>query len=252
MPITAILLDMNGPVIPGMKTLDDFTISNWFVGLPEVSATPFAGYYFGEPAPDITYNSYNKNAPAVINGSLNNADGYISVNNTDYLDTSQKAPLTLTICGVAKRNAGGASLNAHMLADFSGSGSTESGFSIGFTNGTGNLFCVGQNNGQSSAGYAYAAFPASIAVGDLFAFAASITQGTVTVDIYNPQTGALISSSAAFSGTRVAGTNNVLLGRKTDNNNETTTKYIKSVLLMEGVLTSAEKVSVSQFLLSME
>ncbi|STV32265.1 Uncharacterised protein [Klebsiella pneumoniae] len=24
MPITAILLDMNGPVIPGMKTLDDF------------------------------------------------------------------------------------------------------------------------------------------------------------------------------------------------------------------------------------
>ncbi|HBZ7308508.1 TPA: hypothetical protein MM016_005426, partial [Klebsiella pneumoniae] len=92
----------------------------------------------------------------------------------------------------------------------------------------------------------------SIAVGDLFAFAASITQGTVTVDIYNPQTGALISSSAAFPGTRVAGTNNVLLGRKTDNNNETTTKYIKSVLLMEGVLTSAEKVSVSQFLLSME
>ncbi|MFQ6507546.1 hypothetical protein ACLNDF_17095, partial [Klebsiella pneumoniae] len=108
--------------------------SNWFIGLPEVSATPFAGYYFGEPAPDITYNSYNKNAPAVINGSLNNADGYISVNNTDYLDTSQKAPLTLTICGVAKRNAGGASLNAHMIADFSGSGSTASGFSIGFTN----------------------------------------------------------------------------------------------------------------------
>lgn len=132
MPITAILLDMNGPVIPGMKTLDDFTISNWFVGLPDVSATPFAGYYFGEPAPDITYNSYNKNAPAVINGSLNNADGYISVNNTDYLDTSQKAPLTLTICGVAKRNAGGASLNAHMIADFSGSGSAASGFSIGF------------------------------------------------------------------------------------------------------------------------
>ncbi|MFQ6505683.1 hypothetical protein ACLNDF_07370, partial [Klebsiella pneumoniae] len=59
-------------------------------------------------------------------------------------------------------------------------------------------------------------------------------------------------SSAAFPGTRVAGTNNVLLGRKTDNNNETTTKYIKSVLLMEGVLTSAEKVSVSQFLLSMD
>ncbi|STW55456.1 Uncharacterised protein [Klebsiella pneumoniae] len=107
----------------GMKTLDDFTISNWFVGLPDVSATPFAGYYFGEPAPDITYNSYNKNAPAVINGSLNNADGYISVNNTDYLDTNQKAPLTLTICSVAKRNAGGASLNAHMIADFSGSGS---------------------------------------------------------------------------------------------------------------------------------
>ncbi|EJT9717963.1 hypothetical protein QHZ97_005008, partial [Escherichia coli] len=186
------------------------------------------------------------------NGSLNNADGYISVNNTDYLDTSQKAPLTLTICGVAKRNAGGASLNAHMIADFSGSGSAASGFSIGFTNGTGNLFCVGQNNGQSSAGYAYAAFPASIAVGDLFAFAASITQGTVTVDIYNPQTGALISSSAAFSGTRVAGTNNVLLGRKTDNNNETTTKYIKSVLLMNGILTSAEKISVSQFLLAMQ
>ncbi|HHR5529079.1 TPA: hypothetical protein ACS61V_005239, partial [Klebsiella quasipneumoniae] len=90
MPITAILLDMNGPVIPGMKTLDDFTISNWFVGLPDVSATPLAGYYFGEPAPDITYNSYNKNAPAVIHGSLNNADGYISVNNTDYLDTTQK------------------------------------------------------------------------------------------------------------------------------------------------------------------
>ncbi|STV32262.1 Uncharacterised protein [Klebsiella pneumoniae] len=66
----------------------------------------------------------------------------------------------------------------------------------------------------SLGGYAYAAFPASIAVGDLFAFAASITQGTVTVDIYNPQTGALISSSTAFSGTRVAGTNNVLLGRK--------------------------------------
>ena len=37
MPITAILLDMNGPVIPGMKTLDDFTISNCSSG-PRMSA----------------------------------------------------------------------------------------------------------------------------------------------------------------------------------------------------------------------
>ncbi|MCS5969441.1 hypothetical protein LNP26_27180 [Klebsiella variicola subsp. variicola] len=141
-----------------------------------------------------------------------------------------------------------------MIADFSGGGSVASGFSIGFTNVSGNFFCVGQNNGQTSAGYAYAAFPASSTVGDLFkAFAASITQGTVTVDILTPQTGALISSSAAFPGTRVAGTNNVLLGRKLI----TTTKQRPSIsspvlLLMEGVLTSAEKVSVSQFLLSMD
>ncbi|MCS5969445.1 hypothetical protein LNP26_27205 [Klebsiella variicola subsp. variicola] len=125
--MAAISDDLNeDPVIPGMKTLDDFTISNWFVGLPDVNCnTPLMSYYFGEPAPDIKYNSYNKNAPAVIHGSLDNADSYISVNNTDYLDTTQKAHLTLTICGVAKRNAGGiSSLNTHMIADFSGSSSS--------------------------------------------------------------------------------------------------------------------------------
>ncbi|HBB4110746.1 TPA: hypothetical protein KAV37_001343 [Escherichia coli] len=252
MPISAIYIDATLPVISGMKNLSDFDVSNWFIGLPTTGATPYAGLYFGDPVTDITYNSYNKDSPAVIHGNVNNSPGYISVNTTDYMDTNQKATLSLSVCGVAKRNPAGASLNAHMIADFSGSGSAASGFSVGFTNGTGSLFCVGQNNGQSSAGYAYATFPTAIAVGDMFAFCASITQGSVTVDIFNPETGTLISGSSTFPGTRVAGTNNVLLGRKTDNNIETSTKYIKSCLLMNGILTSAEKISVSQFLLAMQ
>lgn len=250
MPITAILIDANGPVIPGMKTLDDFIISNWFIGLPDTGAVPFSGFYFGDPVTDITYNSYDKNTPAVVHGSLNNASGYIQVNTTDYLDTMKKAPLTLTVCGVAKR-AATSDINIHFVADFSGSGANSFGFTIGFAGNGQQLFMAAQNTGVTTASYAYVTFPGSVGIGDVFTFTASISPGSLTIDIYNPVTSTMVSGAVTLPGTRVAGTNNVLLGRKTDNNVETTTKNIKSVLLMDGVLTSAEKISVSQFLLSM-
>lgn len=249
MPISAIYIDAVLPVIAGMKTLSDFDVSNWFIGLPTTGATPYAGFYFGDPVTDITYDSYDQNNPAVINGAVNNTGGFITVNPSNYLDTRKKATLSVTICGVVKRNAA-AGLNSHMIADYAGSGSTASGFSIGFDT-TGRLFCVAQNTGQSAV-YAYADFPSSIAAGSLFAFVATVNQGVVAIDIFNAATSTLVSATSTLPGTRVAGTNNVLMGRKVDNNVETSSKYIKSTLLMNGSLTSAEKISVSQFLLAMQ
>ncbi|HEA5378545.1 TPA: hypothetical protein RXC67_002641, partial [Escherichia coli] len=88
--------------------------------------------------------------------------------------------------------------------------------------------------------------------GSLFAFVATVNQGVVAIDIFNAATSTLVSATSTLPGTRVAGTNNVLMGRKVDNNVETSSKYIKSTLLMNGSLTSAEKISVSQFLLAMQ
>lgn len=249
--ITAIYIDAILPTIPGMKTLDDFTASNWFYGLPATTAVPYAGFYFGTPVSDLVYNSYNPGEPGAIVGSVTNTDGFITVNPNNYFNTNQKATQTFTVCGVAKRNAGGPSLNAHMLADFAGTAATAQGFSIGFAPTDGRLFIATQNEGQSTATYAYAAFPSSIAVGDLFAFTASVSQGAIAVDIYNPSTMLMVSGTGAPGGTRTAGVNNVLLGRKTDNNTETTSKYFRSAILMDGLLTTDEKIEVSKYLVSM-
>ncbi|MGD7731138.1 hypothetical protein ACQCY9_25460, partial [Escherichia coli] len=94
MPISAIYIDAVLPVITGMKTLSDFDVSNWFIGLPTTGATPYAGFYFGDPVTDITYDSYDQNNPAVINGTVNNTGGFITVNPSNYLDTRKKATLS--------------------------------------------------------------------------------------------------------------------------------------------------------------
>lgn len=250
-PITSLFIDGVLPVIPGMKTLDDFNVTNWFLGLPASDATPKAGFYFGAAVTDIAYNSFNANEPATVNGTLSNASGFITVNNTNFLDTHQKAPLATTICGVMKREATG-SLNIHAIADFSGAASAAFGFTVGFAASGTQLFMAGQNIGVANPTYAYAAFPASVPVDANFAFVASITNGAVAVDVYDPSTDTVISATnTSITGTRVAGTKNILIGTKTDNNSNNANKRIKSALIMEGLMTAAQKKDVMKYLIAM-
>ena len=250
MAITSIYIDSVLPNVAGMKTLDDFNIINWFLGMPAVDATPVGGFYLGALATDLAYNSFNPENPGVINGVLSNAPGYVTVNNTNNLDTNIKAGVTTTICGVMQREAAN-SLNVHAIADFSGLGSAAYGFSIGFGSSGYQLFMAGQNLGQSTANYAYANLPETLAVGSMFAFAASITNNALTVSVYDAATDTVLSGSGALSGTRVAGDKNIIIGAKQDNNSNNTAKHVKSTIILDGLLTTEQRKNVLKYLLNM-
>lgn len=250
MPITSLYIDSVLPVIPGMKTLDDFNVTNWFLGLPTTDATPLAGFYFGAAVTDITYNSFNQAYPATVVGTLSNASGFITTNNTNYVNTNQKASLATTICGVMRRESAG-SLNVHAIADFSGTGTTAIGFTLGYASNGEQLFIAGQNDGQSVPNYAYASFPSSVPVDTNFAFVASVTNGALAIDIYDASTDTVLSGTNSLNGTRVAGTKNILIGCKPDNNSNNVSKRVKSTLIMEGLMTAAQKKAVMQYLIAM-
>lgn len=250
MPITSLYIDSVLPVIPGMKTLDDFNVTNWFLGFPTTDATPLAGFYFGAAVTDITYNSFNQAYPATVVGTVSNASGFITVNNTNNVITNQKAPVAVTICGVMKReNASGT--NVHAIADFSGAGTTAFGFSIGFASNGSQIFLAGQNNGQAAANYAYATFPDSIPIDANFAFVASISNGALAIDIYDFTNDVVISGTNSLPGTRVAAINNTIIGAKADNNFNNISKRVKSTIIMDGLITAAQKKAVMQYLIAM-
>lgn len=250
MAITSIYIDSVLPNVAGMKTLDDFNVINWFLGMPAVDATPVGGFYLGSLATDLAYNSFNPENPGAINGVLSNAPGYVTVNNTNNLNTNIKAGVATTIFGVMQRENAN-SLNVHAIADFSGSGSAAYGFSIGFASSGYQLFMAGQNLGQSTANYAYAGFPETIAVGSMFAFAASIADNALTVSIYDEVTDTVLSGSGSLAGTRVAGDKNIIIGAKQDNNSNNTAKHVKSTVIMEGLVTTEQRKNVLKYLLNM-
>lgn len=251
MPITSLFIDGVLPVIPGMKTLDDFNVTNWFLGLPESNATPKGGFYFGAAVTDITYNFFNLGEPATVNGTLSNASGFITADTNNNLNTHQKAPVSTTICGVMKRVATGG-FNIQAIADFSGLGSTGLGFSVGFGSSGTELFIAGQNSGQATVAFASASFPSSVPVDANFAFVASITNGALAVDVYDPSTDTVLSGTNSLPGARVAGTKDIIIGAKPDNNVNNNITRIKSTLIMEGLMTAAQKKAVMQYLIAME
>ncbi|HDY7399538.1 hypothetical protein [Klebsiella michiganensis] len=248
MPISSIFIDGALQVIPGMKTLDDFIITNWFSDFPTVDGTKLGGYYFGTPVSNLAMNSFNNAAPATLNGSFDNSQGYINVDVNNYLDTTLKAPVALKVLAVIKRPAN-PSVATYFISDFSGTGTTGVGFGLGIAT-DGKLRMVGQNDATTAV--ASVDFPSSVAVGDLCAIAAHVIQGAVYVAIYNPVTATYVAGNASMSGTRVVGTKNILIGRKTDNNTSTASTAIKSAVLINGEITGAQQLAAMQYMLAMD
>lgn len=249
MSITSLFINAELPVIPGMKTLSDFSNKNWFRNLPSISAVPLSGYYFGTPVDDITLNSFDNNKPLTLVGSVTNAGGIIDVGSTNYADTGYKSPAAMTIATVFKKGATRGA-NTYFISDLSGTGTALFGFGLAIST-TGNITLAGQNSGQSGPTYANANFNASSAVGDLVGVVASVKNGTLYVAAYDPTTQTMSTGSAVLAGTYAAGVNNILIGRKTDNNTSALTTQVKSAILMNGEMTPSEQVAVMQFMLSM-
>ena len=248
MPIPAIYIGSPLTVIPGMKTLSDFIITNWFTGFPEVDGTKIGGYYFGTPVNNLAMNSFNNSVPATLNGTFDNSQGYINVDVNNYIDTTLKAPVALKVLAVIKRPAN-PSVATYFISDFSGTGTTGVGFGLGIAT-DGKLRMVGQNDATTAV--ASVDFPSSVAVGDLCAIAAHVIQGAVYVAIYNPVTATYVAGNASMSGTRVVGTKNILIGRKTDNNTSTASTAIKSAVLINGEITGAQQLAAMQYMLAMD
>ncbi|EIY2679243.1 hypothetical protein MMK78_006176 [Raoultella planticola] len=250
MPIPSIFINSPLPVIPGMKTLDDFIITNWFSDMPTNNGTRIGGFYFGTPVSNITMNSFNNAVPGVIHGSLSNSQGYVSVNVDNYLDLGFVAPAATKILGVIRRPPVPADGNDYFIADLAGSGTTAVGFAVGV--GTdGRLRAAAQNAGSGLATSSIA-FPDAVAVGDFCAFAVHAIGNEVYVAIYDPETQNYSGIVNTLPGTRVAGNTNVLLGRKTDNNTSNASVDVKSLVIINGAITGAQQLAIMQYLLAME
>lgn len=246
---TSLFLGGPVPFKAGMKMMADFEKINWFQDFPETDGIPFAGYYWGANSSDITLNSFDSDKPLMVDGVVENSQGFVTVNRDNYLNTQYKAPVALTVAGVMRR-AAGSTLNTYAVADFSGAGANAHGFGIA-TASDGRLLVARQNAETSSPSYAYASFPESIHVGDFFAFTSFIRQGTITIAIYDPSTGKYVSSASAVPGDIAAGDKNILIGCKTDNNNSALSSDIKSVVLINGSLTADQHIAVQKYLLEM-
>ncbi|HBT3899248.1 TPA: hypothetical protein MEZ67_003396 [Klebsiella pneumoniae] len=249
MSITSIYIDGKLPVIPGMKTLADFTVKNWFTDFPVTDGTPYAGYYFGTPVHDITLNSFDNAVPLTIVGTVTNANGYATVGTDNYLNTHEKSPVSITAAACFVRPPTPAA-NMWFLADFAGSGLGSTGWAIGI-GANGKLRLAAQVADQANATVAELDFPASVPVGNECAITAFIRQGTITVTVYNPSTQTYVSNAVTLPGTRAAGTNDILIGRKVDNNSSTATIEVKAVVLLNGSLTTSQHIAVQQYLLGM-
>ncbi|HHP2208441.1 TPA: hypothetical protein ACR6VS_004678, partial [Klebsiella pneumoniae] len=88
-------------------------------------------------------------------------------------------------------------------------------------------------------------------VGDFFAFTSFIRQGTITIAIYDPSTGKYVSSASSVPGDIAAGDKDILIGCKTDNNNSGLATDFKSVVLINGSLTTDQHIAVQKYLLEM-
>lgn len=249
MSITSIYIDGKLPVIPGMKTLDDFTVKNWFPDFPTTDGVPYAGYYFGPQTHDITLNSFDNTIPLSVVGSVNNDSGFVTVGTDNYLNTHEKAPVAVTVAACFIRPTTPAA-NSWFLADFAGSGLGSTGWAVGI-GANGKLRLAAQVADQANATVAELDFPTSVPVGNECAITAFIRQGTITVTVYNPSTQTYVSNAVTLPGTRAAGTNDILIGRKVDNNSSTATIEVKAVVLINGSLTTSQHVAVQQYLLGM-
>ncbi len=248
MPIPAVFIDSDLPETPGQKNIDDFIVKNWFTDFPAVDGTKLGGYYFGNPVSNLAMNSFNNAAPATLNGSFDNSPGYINVDVDNYLDTTLEAPVALKVLAVIRRPSNPSAAN-YFISDFSGMGAAGLGFGLGIAT-DGKLRMVGQNDATTAV--ASVDFPSSIAVGDLCAIAAHVIQGAVYVAIYNPATESYVAGNTTLSGTRSAGTKNILIGRKTDNNTSTASTAIKSAVLINGEITGAQQLAAMQYMLAMD
>ncbi|SBL50406.1 Uncharacterised protein [Klebsiella oxytoca] len=247
---TSLFLGGPVPYKAGMKMMSDFEKKNWFTDFPTTDGTPFAGYYFGINANDITGNSFDSDKPLSVNGIVENSQGFITVDRDNYLNTHYTAPVALTVAGVMRRPTVQTGLNTYAIADFTGQSGNAHGFGIGIAT-DGRLLVALQNQGISGPSYAHVSFPDSIEEGGFFAFTAFIRQGTITGAIYDPSTGNYVSNATSVPGNISAGDNSILIGRKTDNNTSGFSSDIKSVALINGSLTTDQHIAVQKYLLEL-
>ncbi|HFE4497316.1 TPA: hypothetical protein ACF256_000629 [Klebsiella pneumoniae] len=248
--ITSIFIDAKLPIVPGMKKLSDFEVKNWFGEFPDVGGVPYAGYYFGRYSRDITLNNFNVGNEAVLYGAINNDAGYISVNNTNYIDTLERASEAVSI-GIRIRKRGDISGGiAWCIADFSGTGGGGVGFALGITS-DGKIRFSAQNSQQAMSSVLIN-IPASISVGDNMAITANITPGIIELSVYDPETQQSSTVNSSLPGRRTAGINNILIGRKTDYDTSGLYSDISAALIINGTLSAMEHTAVQQFLYNMD
>ncbi|HFO1815035.1 TPA: hypothetical protein ACHI9T_005477, partial [Klebsiella pneumoniae] len=104
---TSLFLGGPVPFKAGMKMMADFEKINWFQDFPETDGIPFAGYYWGTNTSDITLNSFDSDKPLMVNGVVENSQGFVTVSRDNYFNTQYKAPVALTVAGVMRRAAAG-------------------------------------------------------------------------------------------------------------------------------------------------
>ena len=248
--ITSILIDGKIPFVSGMKKLSDFVVGNWFDDFPALSsASPYAGYYFGQYTDNIAANSFNADNPATINGNISNNNGYISVGVNDFLNTNEKATLNLTV-GILVRRPPEPS-GRWIISDFTGSGAAGLGFALG--TGDGGMVTIAAETVDSTfINLKTVAIPDSVGVGDFFAVTATVRQNNIIAAVYDPSTDNYVSATSDLNGTRAAGTLNILIGKKQDNNTSTSKTDILAAVLIDGALTTTEHLEVQRFLMTLQ
>ncbi|MEH8710263.1 hypothetical protein [Klebsiella quasipneumoniae] len=237
--ITSIFLDTVLPVIPGMKTLDDFIVKNYYSDVP-VSADWISGYYWDQVNPRIAANSINPASSGVVIGApIRNADS-VTFSPSAYIDTQMKMPAKLTVAMTFKRPA---TNPAFVFSDYSGTGSTATGFAIGISSSGG--VAAFQDSGA-----AVIPVPAGIAVGDMLGVTAYIRDTTISVSVYNPATDTIITGYGNPPVARTAGTRTALVGRKFDNNGANSVSA-RTLLVANGDIgPAANHLSVIKYLLA--
>lgn len=248
MSITSIKINGVLPMVPGMKTLDDFIVTNWFPDFPSVTGSVIGGYYFGSAVNDITLNSFNNAVPAVVNGNLENSAGYIRANQSNYLNTNLKTDGPTKIISVIRRPPAPTGGSCFFVGDFSTSSNV--GFALGI--GTdGNLRMVAQTAG-GALGVSYVSFPGSVAVGDLCVVAGHAYQNQVYSAVYDPDAQNYTGALATLYGTLSAGSLDILIGRRQVGNNASSSVDIKSAVIISGAVTGSEQLAVMKYMLAMQ
>ncbi|MFH7126258.1 hypothetical protein ACHWUR_05235 [Klebsiella pneumoniae] len=247
---TSLFLGGPVPFKSGMKMMADFEKINWFQDFPETDGIPFAGYYWGANSSDMTLNSFDSDKPLMVSGVVENSQGFVTMSRDNYLNTQYKAPVALTVAGVMRRAAAGGALTPMPWQIFLAQQR------VGMV-----LVSVQQLTGvfwwrarmpvrqyrpmpmlHSRNPFRWAIFLRSLRL---------FVRERLRLPFMTPSTGKYVSSASSVPGDIAAGDKDILIGCKTDNNNSGLATDFKSVVLINGSLTTDQHIAVQKYLLEM-